>query len=516
MKKVSLALFWTCRSAALLVLFFLLGVATQASAQEAPPDIDQVLQELEEYAIKVWDPAAVPGMAYAVVKGGETVYTKGFGTRSKGPSSGSVDERTLFEIGSTTKAFNAAVVGTVVDEGKAAWSDRVRVHLPDFKMYDKWVTGEFLVEDLMAQRSGMPPYSLDMMSFSGFGRGDIMRAIRLVEPVSSFRSKFGYQNNLHLWAAELVEKKTGLTWEEAVKRRLLSPLGMSDSTFDAAAFDANPNHAMGHIPQEDGSLWMIPSDWPYRGWLTVYAPAGGLMSNVTDMAKWVAFQLGNGSWEGKVILKPETVEAIRAPRIYRDTGPLGVSSYAMGWTFQSSPQTPWYVHDGETAGMHSIVAVYPKWDLGIVVLTNQSGNALPERLAVGLLNIYSGSEPPSFDWRGESGFSPFRKGAGQANCALGSEAAIPLGKLAGTYENPAYGKAIVKKEGGSLTMTLGPAKRLGTLSPLGGDSYLFEWKDWPGMSSVATFKANSAGEVAKLNLTGFEDVRGGDFKKVGN
>jgi CubicO group peptidase (beta-lactamase class C family) len=501
-------------AACILILSLLVGQAAPAAGR-GEPDLGPILQELEDYALQLRGEQGVPGMAYAVVKGDQIVYARGFGYRDQLPSSGLVDEHTLFEIGSTTKAFNAAAVGTVVDEGKAAWSDRVRDHLPDFKMQDPWVTREFLVEDLMAQRSGMPPYSLDAMSLLGFDRKDIMRAVRFVEPVSSFRARFGYQNDLHLWAAELVQKKTGLAWEEAVRRRILEPLGMSESTFDFAAFDANPNHTMGHIVVGE-LLWTIPPDWPYRGWLTVYGPAGGLMSSASDMAKWVALQIGDGAAGGRVILRPETMAAIRAPRIYRSTDSHGVSSYAMGWAFQSSPQTPWYLHDGETAGMHSIVAVYPEGQLGLAVLTNHPGNTIPEKLAVRLLELYfggpatggGGAPCPMDRFQGRDAGMP------RPPAVPDTAAALPPGKLAGTYENPAYGKAVVRKEPGGLSISLGPAKVHGMLTPTGGNTYSFAWPDWPGQFSTVTFKADAAGAVSKLTIVECADVRGGDFKKT--
>jgi len=496
------------------ILATLVALTAAASGPPAPGDLDQILRDLESYAQTIWDPAKVPGMAYAVVKGSDTVYARGFGTKSQDLSSGPVDEHTLFEIGSCTKAFNAAMVGTVVDEGKVAWSDKVRDHLPDFKMYDPWVTKEFLVEDLMAQRSGMPGYATDMMCVIGFGKADIMRATRLVEPVTSFRSSFAYQNNLHLWAAELVEKKTGLVWEEAVRQRLLEPLGMSESTFDFATYDSNPNHALGHVPQSDGSLWTIPPDWPYRGWVAVYAPTGGLCSSVSDMTKWIALQLGNGSYGGQLILKPETVQTIRAPRIYMGTVPTGVASYAMGWVFQSSPQTPWYWHNGETIGMHAIVAIYPECNLGLVVLTNASGNKIPECLAQRLLELYFGAEPQACAAKGTADFFPTRSGVCEAAKASETAAAIPLNKLVGTYANPAYGKVIIKKEGSGVTMSLGPAKRLGALSALGANQFSFQWPDWPGRRTTVFFKADATGNVTKLTIPDISDVRGGDFKKT--
>jgi len=497
------------------ILVTLMGPTAIASSPAAPGDLDAVLQEMERQAPLLMAQYKVPGMAYAVVRGDQVVYARGFGFRDKDASSGPVDEHTLFEIGSTTKAFNAAALGTVVDEGKVAWTDRVRDHLADFKMYDPWVTKEFLVEDLLAQRSGMPGYSLDNMPGIGFGRGDVRRATRLVEPVTSFRAKFAYQNCMHLWASELIEKKTGLVWEEVVRRRILEPLGMSESTFELDTYDASPNHARGHIvidpdlPMEQG-LWTIPPDWPYRKWIGIYAPAGGLMSSATDMAKWVALQIGNGTLGAKVILKPETMAAIRAPRIYLGKDDIGVSSYAMGWILAASPLTPVVWHNGATPGMHSIVCIYPEGQLGLVVLTNRPDNKVPEQLTRILLNSYFCGTPAEAVCE-----TPPERSEGLCPpaSATDSASALPLGKLVGTYSNPAYGKVIIKREGNGLSMSLGPAKVLGTLTSKGGNAYSYAWPDWPLNTATVTFKADAAGVVNKLTILECADVNGGDFKK---
>jgi len=492
-----------------------------APSAATPGDLDAVLQAMETKAPDLMKRDNVPGMAYAVVQGDQVVYARGFGYRDQDASSGLVDEHTLFEIGSTTKAFNAAALGTVVDEGKIAWTDRVRDHLPDFKMNDPWVTKEFLVEDLLGQRSGMPAYALDNMPGIGFNRADVRHATRLVEPVTSFRAKFGYQNCMHLWAADLIEKKTSLVWEEVVRRRILEPLGMSESTFDFDVYDANPNHARGHIVQGDKSLWTIPPDWPYRKWIGIYAPAGGLMSSVGDMAKWVALQIGNGTFGGRVLLKPETMAAIRAPRIYLGKDDIGVSSYAMGWILASSPYTPVYWHNGATPGMHSIVFIYPEGKLGLVVLTNLPDNKVPEDLARMLLWGYFCGAPAGAVGPCEAGIAgaadalPGRyTDVCKAASAPAVAAAIPIKKLLGTYENPAYGKVVVKREGGGLTMSLGPDKVLGTLTSKGGDTYTWAWPDWPGNTATVTFKADASGQVSKLTIKEFGDVKGGDFRRV--
>ena len=520
MNRMNMAFGGKIFAVASIVLASMVGPVAAASESAAPADLDQVLRDLEAYVQAVWDPASVPGMAYAVVKGDQVVYARGFGYRDKDASSGLVDEHTLFEIGSCTKAFNAAAVGTLVDEGSVRWTDTVRHHLPDFKMGDTWATKEFMVEDLMAQRSGMPQYALDRMSEIGFGRDDIRRSVHLVSRETSFRSTFAYQNCMHLWAAGLVEKYAGVTWEEAVRRRILEPLGMSETTFDYGEYYANPNHAMGHTTLEDKSLWTIPSDWPYRDWVTVYAPAGGIKSNVTDMAKWVALQLGNGTLGGRVILKPGTVRTIHTPRICYGEDPAygGFSSYAMGWVLQSSASTSFFWHTGATTGMRSIVAIFPESGLGLVVLTNSRGHKLPECIVNKLLELYFGAPPkacPPVGTLEDDGPMTGRRNSRPRQTGAGA-AEIPLGKLVGTYVNPAYGKAVVKKEGSGVSMEFGPAKIHAILFPMGNNSYGFEWPGWPEEGFAVTFKANATGEVTKLNVEGCEDVRGGDFKRTGN
>jgi hypothetical protein len=233
------------------------------------------------------------------------------------------------------------------------------------------------------------------------------------------------------------------------------------------------------------------------------------------MARWVELQLGNGSCGGTTILKPETLAAIRAPRVYTGSDPYGVASYAMGWVFVSSPKTPWYMHDGETPGMHSIVAIYPQMDLGLVVLTNSSGNKVPECMAFRLLELYFGTEHRQCPASDMAGLSQTCDRARQSVTAPDPATASPLGKLLGTYENPAYGKAVIRREAGGLSMSLGPAKRHGMLTSKGGNTYDFAWDGWPGQHSTVVFKSDAAGEVHKMTLLEANDVRGGDFKWVG-
>jgi len=186
----------------------------------------------------------------------------------------------------------------------------------------------------------------------------------------------------------------------------------------------------------------------------------------------------------------------------------------MGWVFVSSPKTPWYMHDGETPGMHSVVAIYPECDLGLVVLTNSSGNKVPECMAFRLLELYFGTEERPCPRTGVATFFANRGGACEDVTRVDSAVALPFGKLIGTYENPAYGKAVIKREGVGISMSIGPARRHGVLAPKGGNTYDFAWDNWPGQHATVVFKADAAGEVHKLTIPELRDVRGGDFKRV--
>lgn len=230
-------------------------------------------------------------MAIAIVKNDEVIYAKGFGVKRVGGTE-PVDADTVFEIGSTSKAFTAAVVALRVDDGKVGWSDRVIHHLPAFEMRDPWVTREFQVADLMAQHSGMPAYAGDGMVFLGFPADYIVAHMKHLDPVTSFRSEFAYVNNLFLVAGDLARATSGKTWAENVQQRVFDPLGMRSSSSGQEAFKAAGNVAAPH-KVVGGSVTAFAGDAPQLAWAYTYGPAGGINSTARDMAQWLRMVLGN-------------------------------------------------------------------------------------------------------------------------------------------------------------------------------------------------------------------------------
>jgi CubicO group peptidase (beta-lactamase class C family) len=215
MKKSLLHLFAFC--------LILLASAQGLAQTEPPPDLDDyVARALKEFE--------VPGLAVAIVKDGKVEFVKGYGVRKLGEPA-PVDEQTLFGIASNTKAFTAAALAILVDEGKISWDDPVIKHLPGFQMYDPFVTREMTVRDLLTHRSGLGLGAGDLMFFppTTFTRDEIVARLRYIKPATSFRSKYAYDNVLYLVAGQVVAAVSGKSWDDFIKERIFAPLGMTAS-----------------------------------------------------------------------------------------------------------------------------------------------------------------------------------------------------------------------------------------------------------------------------------------------
>ena len=310
--------------------------------------IAALVPRLETYIADGMKAFDSPGLAIGIVAGDKLVYAKGFGVRRKGGEP--VDTRTVFQIGSATKGFLATTMAIAVDRGKFRWDDRVVDLDPEFQLKDPWVTHEFRMFDILAQRSGLPPYVNDMLGMLGLDEAALIRSLRYVEPVSSFRSTFAYTNITHLEAGRIVAKLEGAAdWEAVLRKEILEPLGMTESSVTAEAIEAAPNHAEGHRWTPEGTV-EVPFTplFPYA-----YAGAGAINSTIEDMARWVRLQLGNGSFEGKRIVSPENLAVTRMARVAINDK----AAYAMGWVVQATPNGNIVWHNGGTPSFGAYVGL---------------------------------------------------------------------------------------------------------------------------------------------------------------
>jgi CubicO group peptidase (beta-lactamase class C family) len=495
------------------IIFFLAVITCIAAPRSEAKEIQDVLAELEEYANGQMRAEKVPGMAYAIVKDDQVIYAKGFGVK-KYEGTEPVDVNTVFDIASNSKLFGATVAGMLVGEGEMNWTDKVVDHLSDFKMHESWVTKEFQIEDLMCHRSGMPGYSLDPMCFFGYPVEDFMKSIRYVEPVTSFRTSYAYQNVLYVWLGKLIETKAGSPWPTVVKDRIFTPLGMTQTGAGQTDTRTWSNIAVGHLKLKDGTPWPLPSDWPYSQWnMSSVGPAGDIRSNVLDMAKWIRLHLGNGTFEGNTLLKADTMRYIHSPRTLISSTSSTSFLYGMGIMYWARSPYPCLLHTGASFGMHSLVGFIPGANIGMVVLTNKVDHNVPTNIFTKFYELYfdtfsSGvlSPLPLLDMKPEKTMT--------APAPSLIEKAPSISRYVGVYKNPAYEKAVVKKEGSSLVLFLGPEMIEGPLTPQGGDKFKWTISDWPGTEMDVTFVANSSGQVRSLVIHELNDVNGGNFVKI--
>ncbi|HEX2716624.1 MAG TPA: serine hydrolase domain-containing protein, partial [Gemmatimonadaceae bacterium] len=187
------------RTSAIAILAVLPSLSSaQRPVTSAPPNFDAYVEQVRRMF-------EVPGMAVAIVKDGKVVLAKGYGVKKLGES-GPVTARTRFGIASNTKAFTATALGILVEEGKVEWDAPVVRYLPEFAMYDPWVTREITVRDLLVHRSGLGLGAGDLMWWptSTLDRKEIVRRIRYIRPATSFRAAYAYDNVLYSVAGELI------------------------------------------------------------------------------------------------------------------------------------------------------------------------------------------------------------------------------------------------------------------------------------------------------------------------
>jgi CubicO group peptidase (beta-lactamase class C family) len=237
----------------------------------------------------------VPGVAVAIVKDNEVVMSKGFGVIEHGKNA-KVTPDTLFGIASNTKAMTAALLASLVDEGKLTWRTKVIDIIPEFQMPDAYVTREFTIIDLLSHNSGLGLGAGDLMIWpqTTLTNADVIKGLKHLPQVSSFRSEFAYDNLMYVIAGEIIAKLTSMSWQEAIQTRIFTPLGMKNTrpTFSQIP-NSNQNVARAHVPLE-GKLNVVGGNF-----LEKFSSAGAVASSVNDMSLWLKAQLNKGVYTNK-------------------------------------------------------------------------------------------------------------------------------------------------------------------------------------------------------------------------
>ena len=482
-----------------------LALPGTAAAQPAPLE---GLASYIESSMADWD---IPGLAIAVVKDGETVWAEGFGVRDVRTGE-PVDESTIFAIGSASKAFTSASVAMLVQEGLVAWDDRATAHLPTFETSDPFVTRELTVRDLLSHRSGLNRG--DQVWFAtGLERDEILSRVRHQPPTSSFRSQFGYNNNMFLAAGQIVPAVTGLTWDEFVDRRIFAPLDMQRSTTSTLQLEGMENVAQPH-QEIDGDVAAI-------AWRNIdnIAPAGSINSSASEMTAWLKLQLGEGEFQGRRLLDEEVIHETHSPHtIIRREGPWRMMSpeanffmYGMGWFLNDYRGRKVVQHGGNIDGMHALVGMLPDEELGLVVLTNLNPNGLTYALMYRVFDAYLGGEPRDWSDRIMEGYSAMMEAAEAQQEEMeearveGTTPSLEPAGYEGTYRHPMYGDMEVTLEDGGLVARRGTGF-VGDLEHWHHDTFRIEWRDASMGGTFITFDLDATGAVSRAEVQGLGEM----------
>jgi CubicO group peptidase (beta-lactamase class C family) len=458
----------------------------------------------------------IPGLAIAVVKNGEVVYVEGFGVRDV-RSGEPVDENTIFAIGSASKAFTAAAVADLVDKKLLEWDDPVTKYLPGFRVYDPYVTRELTVRDLLSHRSGL--LRGDQLWFATeLSREEILERVRFQEPTSSFRSQFGYNNNMFLAAGQVVLAETGKTWDEYLREEFFTPLQMERSTTSTLPLSSMQNVAQPH-QEIDGEVRAI--EWRN---IDNIAPAGSINSSAREMTNWLKLQLAKGDFEGREILSEKAIAEMREPHtLIRRTGGWELMTpgsnfmaYGLGWFLNDYRGRKIVHHGGNIDGMHALVAMLPEEELGLVVLTNHNPNFATYALMYRIFDAYL--DAPQQDWsRRLLAASDSLRALGRAQerrmeeaRVAGTSPSLPLDGYVGSYEDAVHGQVAVAAENGGLVLRWGP-RQVADLEHWHYDTFRAAWRD-PGFlrifgNTIVTFTLDPQGRPGKLEIQGVGEFR---------
>src|SRR5262245_40467658 len=463
--------------------------STSAFAQETPPNLNG-FDDFVEQVMKDWK---VPGVAVAIVKDARVVYAQGYGYRNvkRGLK---VTPDTLFAIASCSKAFASASLGILVDEGKLEWDKPVRTYLPELTLYDDYATTHIRPRDLVSHQSGLPGHDA-VWARSQLSRKELFDRLRYLEPSQPLHAKYQYSNLMFMTAGVLVEKVSGITWEEFVRRKILEPIGMKNTNFSinemqkASDFSLPYREEKGEV--KESSFYNIDA----------VGPAASINSSVNEMANWMLLQLNKGKFGDKRIISEKSLLETQTPQIIvpvdsEDDERL-FNSYAMGWfvtTFRGHKEL--HHGGGLDYGFTSVVKLLPKHQIGVVVLTNSQSRAC-WLIAANAQERMLGLSATSYDNEKTAEANGAQsKPSEDAKRKKDTQPTLALKEYTGRFEHSAYQTLTITQEGEQLRADLHGLS--GVLKHYHYDIFQVVEGDLKGVK--ITFLMNGAGEIDRASI----------------
>ena len=474
------------------------------------PAADRIETFVDQAARQAMATFNLPALSIAIVQDDQVILAKAYGVKESGkPERVSAD--TLFQIGSTTKAFTTTAMAMLADEKKLDWDDPVRRHLAYFHISDPCADASVTLRDIVSHRSGVSRHD-ELWDDASFSREETIRRLGEAKLSHPIRTAWQYNNILFIAAGEVVASASKSSWDDFVRTRIFEPLKMTHTQSRFAGW-AGSDHAYGHN-------WSHQTITPHPAAEdTTLGPAGAIKSSANDMAQWLRFQLAGGVIDGKRLVSEAALNETRSPQMAltvdktaRSTNPFThLQSYAMGWNTQDYRGELLVSHGGAINGFRTQVALLPDRRTGLVIMTNIGRGLGIIALRNILLDSLLHSAP--YDWnttylgveKKSDDADAVRRKERESKRLPDAKPSHELSAFTGTYSNRVFGDATVTVDSGALTFRW---QRLQI--PLTHENYdtFRATSEADDVDEPVRFTLNDEGAIASM------DVFGETFTKV--
>ena len=438
-----------------------------------------ITDSLDTYILREMQRWNIPGVAVSIVKEGKVIYQKGFGVREIGKPE-KVDENTLFMIASNTKAYTATAITLLESERRLSLNNKVTNYIKDFKLYDELASKEVTIRDLLCHRLGFQTFQSDFLNWNcNLSRLELIRNMRNVKPMYSFRSRYGYTNMGFVTAGEIIPIVTDTSWDDFLKYNIFKPLNMNRTTTRNIDI-VNDKNAAKPYTLYDNKLTVLAYDSTDN-----ISPCGGINSCVKDISNWIMMQLDSGRFNGKQIIPFAAIQKTRTSNtIINDPHNPEFPSkhfqtYGLGWKLEDYEGRKIVSHDGGADGFVTNTTLVPEENAGFTILTNTDANwfyvALQQQLLDAILKVpYRNISKMYYSkYTSSTAEEDSATNLMRAAAAKKPKPSLDMKAYTGKYSNEVYGELEIKEEKGALNIYFSHHPHLiGKLEPVGENNFL--------------------------------------------
>ena len=482
------------------VFLAIIVLVAPVNAQSLPDDFDaMVIADM-----KKWQ---APGLGLAIVKDGKTLLAKGYGIKSI-KTNEPVNADTVFQAGSTTKAFAAMAVAMLVDDGALSWDDPIIKHIPEFRMKDKYVQNHLTLRDAFSHNSGVSFLS-NVNMFTSKNLDSAWAMLDVNDQQSSFRRKWDYNNTIFALSGRVVERVTGKPFHQFVRERILNPLGMSNSLLLDSEVASAENRAEAH-QHLDGKDFQIT--YPY----IEYSQAAGMLNSTpNDMAKWLTFLTSGGKWQGKQLASEANLREMMSPQMLLQPAsvyPAAASydhdyyAYGLAWFVHDYMGKKVAMHTGSINGMTAIIGLIPEQNLGVYVFINSDHVEYRHALMYKVFDLLLGNV--STDWS-EKLYTVYHPDAkpDAPKATKPEHPDVAKAALVGIYDLEGSYPLIIGETNGKLIATLGVGQTELVRQPDNSFRLVDPENSHLPVTDTLGISLDSDGAVSKVSLGGLPFVR---------